>query len=471
MLRPWNIQLYLDKSSSKALYLQIADHIIELIKNGTFTPKYALPSSRVLATELGVNRNTVIKALDLLIAEGWAVSAERKGLFVASTTMMQGGNKSVNRRCQASKEVLPYQQVKFDSGLPDVKLAPIDELARAYRQIFSRNVRLNLMQESSPLGALKFREAVAIMLNQTRGMSALAQQVCITRGSQMALYLIAHTLFDEGDVVLVENPGYAPAWETFKHAGATLMPIGVDKEGMQVDSIEQILLNTSIKAVYTTPHHQYPTTVTLSLARRLKLVELSNQYGFTIIEDDYDSDFHFGQRPVAPISSLSLAQNIIYIGTMSKLVSASLRVGYFIASPQFIEKVSHLRSIIDLQGDNIMEYAILELVESGALKRHIRKASKIYLSKRNLVATLLDKYLADKVEYNLPEGGLAFWISLKKEQDMTLLRNRLEKLHVSILPTSNYSFDVPVLGIRLGYGSLSEEQLEEGISKLAKVLR
>lgn len=471
MLRPWTIQISLDRNSKKAIYLQIADHIINLIKDGTMKSGDALPSSRQLSSELDINRNTVIKALDILTSEGWLSSEERRGLFVAANLPIKEVKTKTRHRKEEIKNTFKKPTITFDSGLPDTQIAPIEELARAYRQIFSRKARFNLMTDTSEFGAMKFRESVSRMLNQTRSMHTHYSQVCITRGSQMALFLIAHTLLEKGDIILVENPGYGPAWETFRHAGAELIPINVDEKGICVDEIEKVVTQQNIKAVYITPHHQYPTTVIMGLDRRLQLIELSNKYGFTIIEDDYDSDFHFGQRPIAPLSSLNGANNTIYIGTLSKMISASLRVGYLVADARFIERVGALRRIIDLQGDSIMEQAILELIESGVMKKHIRKASKVYKNKRDYFASLLDTHLGDRISYKEPEGGLAFWIEMKKKQDLNLLYEQLKLKGITIVKSDNYSFDSQVNGLRIGYASLTEKQLEEGVKTLNLLIK
>ena len=287
----------------------------------------------------------------------------------------------------------------------------------------------------------------------------------------MAMYLTAHCLLQKGDFVLIENPGYKPAWQAFESAGAKLIPVSVDSEGVNMEEIKQHLKsNKKIKAIYTTPHHQFPTTVTMSLQRRLQLVALSNKYGFTIIEDDYDNEFHFGPRPILPISSLENAHNFIYIGTLSKIVAPALRIGFLVSSINFIEKVGALRKIIDVQGDNIMEQAVLQLINDGEVKRHLKRTSAIYKTKRDYFETLLNKYLKDKITYTKPEGGLAFWLTPKAEIDIFKIAEKLQKQGIEILTPDKFSFDSPINGFRLGYASLSEKQLEEGISAIAEWL-
>ena len=471
MIRLWELSLALNLASTKQKYLQIIDLITDHIKNGRLKAGDALPSSRNLAKEWDINRNTITKAFDILVAEGWLTSSERKGLFVASVLPTNKTFRKHSEKLHFEEEKPTFPLLSFDGGLPDVTIAPIQELSKTYRRLFNMKSQNNVMKNTSPLGVKKFRESISKMLNQSRGMSTSVEQVCITRGSQMALYLIAHTIIQKGDKILVENPGYGPAWEVFRHAGAELVPISVNEKGICIENIEEVLSKHSIKAIYTTPHHQYPTTVSMSLDRRIRLIELSNHYGFTIIEDDYDSDFHFGQRPIAPISSLNMAQHIIYIGTLSKMISETIRVGYLVAKPEVIQQIGQLRSIIDQQGDNIMEHAVLELIETGIIKKHIRKVSKIYKDKCDYMIQLIDQYLEDKVTFRKPEGGLAIWLQLNKEQDLNVLYLKLKAKGVSILELKKYSLNNKVNGIRLGYASISKEQMKTAIIILSKVIQ
>ncbi|MGJ1430825.1 PLP-dependent aminotransferase family protein [Sphingobacterium spiritivorum] len=472
MIRPWNLEMQLDFQAEKSVYLQIADAIIEAIRSGRLKKGEALPGTRALSEHIGVNRNTVVEAVNVLQNEGWIITKERAGTFVADDLPFRSENMSYSGTAvKINTSPAPVYSICFDDGYPDARIAPVKELARAYRQIFNQKARWQMMGYTNALGDESFRAAIARMLNHHRGMKIDVPHICITRGSQMALYLAAQSLIQQGDYVLVEDPGYHPAWEAFEHAGAKLLPVRVDQDGLIIADINRHLQSgKSVKAIYTTPHHQYPTTVTLSLSRRVELIRLSNEYGFTIIEDDYDNEFHFGHRPILPLSSYNEIQNYIYIGTMSKVVAPALRIGYLVSKASYIQQIGALRKIIDVQGDNIMEQAVLQLIEDGTIKKHLKKMTLYYRNKRDNCFRLLNQYMKDKADYRLPDGGLAFWIVPRQQERVRYLEERLKEKGIRISGPEQYNLGQDTQGLRLSYGALSEAQLEEGIQVIADLL-
>lgn len=471
MLRPWKLEFEIDKKLEKAVYLQIADTIITDIRSGRLKPGDALPGSRNLASMLKINRNTVVEAYQVLLNEEWVISKERKGIFVSDQLPALHENRTGRTSDLMNPPVIAHGvMVNFDDGHPDSKIAPVTELARAYRQIFGIKAKWQMMGYGDEHGDVEFRKMISQMLNHQRGMQIHEHEISITRGSQMAMFLTAQTLLTAGDCVIVEDPGYQPAWQAFEYAGAQLLPIAVDEEGIDIQSIEKLLSeHQNIKTIYITPHRQYPTMVTLSLSRRLRLIELANQHQITIIEDDYDNEFHFGYRPILPISSFPELNNYVYIGTLSKVVAPALRIGYLATKNQdLLQKIGSLRKIIDVHGDVIMEQAVLQLIKEGAVKKHIRKATAHYKHKRDFVYCLLNKYMNDVAHFTLPEGGLAFWIVPKVILDWDKVTTLLLEKNIKIIHPKQYS-RYYVNGFRLSYGSVTEEQLEQSIQVIAEI--
>lgn len=473
MIRPWKLEFEIDKKLDKAVYLQIADTLIADIRSGRLKAGDALPGSRNLAAMLKINRNTVVEAYQVLLNEEWVISKERKGIFVSDQLSVLH-EKRMDKKSDSSIYPMANQGIiiNFDDGHPDSKIAPVTELARAYRQIFGIKAKWQMMGYGDEHGDIEFRRMISQMLNHQRGMQIHEQEISITRGSQMAMFLTAQSLFTSGDYVIVEDPGYQPAWQAFEYAGAQLLPVSVDEEGINVKHIEKLLAeHKNIKAIYVTPHRQYPTMVTLSLSRRLKLIELANQHNITIIEDDYDNEFHFGYRPILPISSFPELNHYVYIGTLSKVVAPALRIGYLATKNQdLLQKIGNLRKIIDVHGDVIMEQAVLQLIKEGAVKKHIRKATAHYKHKRDFVYNLLNKYLKEVAHFTLPEGGLAFWIVPKTALDWDKVTSALLEKNIKIIHPKQYSRN-SVNGFRLSYGSLSEEQLKQSIQIIAEVFK
>lgn len=472
MLRPWKLEFEIDKKLDKAVYLQIADTIITDIRSGRLKAGDALPGSRNMATMLKINRNTVVEAYQVLINEEWVISKERQGIFVSDNIpVMHSKRMNSISEVQNIQVTTDRMMINFDDGHPDSKIAPVTELARAYRQIFGIKAKWQMMGYGDEHGDIEFRKTISKMLNHQRGMQINENEISITRGSQMGMFLVAQTLLTSGDCVIVEDPGYQPAWQAFEYTGATLLPVSVDEEGIDIQSIENLLIHRkNIKAIYITPHRQYPTTVTLSLSRRLKLIELSNQYNITIIEDDYDNEFHFGYRPILPLSSFPELNNYVYIGTLSKVVAPALRIGYLATKNEnLLKKIGDLRKIIDVHGDVIMEQAVLQLIREGAVKKHIKKATVHYKSKRDFVYNLLNKHLKNIADFTLPEGGLAFWIVPKVVLDWDVVTTFLSDKNIRIIHPKQYSRS-SVNGFRLSYGSLGEEQLEQSIEVISEIL-
>ncbi|SEW52215.1 MocR-like pyridoxine biosynthesis transcription factor PdxR [Chitinophaga arvensicola] len=483
MLRPWKTIFKMSFKPGDTLVEQITDGIRNEIIKGRLERGAALPGSRILAADIGVNRKTVVFAYEALIAEGWLESKHKSGTFVSenlpvikrSVTPLfrqKTSNFAFNHYdpfCLTDRP-LEANLIVFNEGAPDARLAPLKELSAAYKRVFHRHGKWRLLGYGSERGDVKLREEVAIMLSRDRGVHANVNDICITRGSQMAIYLAARVLVQPGDKVVVENPGYYAARKLFLEAGAQLRAIDVDSDGIDVDALEALCRKTKIKAVYVTPHHQFPTTVSMKAGRRIRLLELSLKYSFAIIEDDYDHEFHFGAGNNLALASSEMAANVIYISSLSKLIAPAIRVGYIKGPAAFMQSLVNLRVQIDRQGDAILEHAIAELMEDGTIGRHARKASAVYKERRDVMESCLKEHFGESVRFRSPEGGLACWIQFQKRVNFTKYIAQLKQKGIQIVPPGSFYLDQhPGDFMRLGYGSLNEQELAGGIKIMSSV--
>ena len=485
MLRPWDLRIELDREAAVPAYLQIAHTIMEAIRRGRLPPGSALPGTRDLAALVGVNRKTVQQSYEELIAQGWLTTEAKRGTFVSALLPLvetQAASKtpraaSANFQLRRTAPNLPYVPVppgtlQFDDGAPDTRLMPAALVARAYRRALLEGSRRNRLGYGDPRGSLVLRQAVADMLNADRGLNCTADNICITRGSQMGIYHAARLLAQAGDTVVVEALSYPPAREAFQAAGASIVSVGLDESGMKIDELEACCRTHRVRAVYVTPHHQFPTTVVMPPERRIRLLALAEQYNFAIVEDDYDHEFHFTHRPMLPLASEHGWGRVLYIGSLSKLLSPSLRIGYIAGAEAVVQRAAAEIMLIDRQGDPVTEAAAAEIMTSGALKSHTRKVLRIYAQRRECLAEALTEKLGGIVDVTLPQGGLALWVNFAANIDLGALAGAMQANKVGL--TSGQAFATngyKTNGARLGFGSMNEAELRDAVGRLSRVFR
>jgi GntR family transcriptional regulator/MocR family aminotransferase len=481
----WEFAFELDRARGTPIAQQITRALAAEIQRGRLRPGHRLPGSRTLARTLHVHRQTVVSAIDELIAEGWLVTKPASGTFVAAgfpdqSVRRRGGNVRVRRperlhfplRLAAAPapelpRIAPPQTILLSGTLPDLRLVPVELIARAYRRVLRRSGS-DLLSYTHPAGLPRLRQALATMLSSMRGLAVNPDDLVVTRGSQMALALTARALIRAGDTVAVEHPGYRPAWEVFRLAGAEIVPVPIDEHGLDVNVLQRIVARHTIRAVYVTPHHQFPTTVTLSGPRRVKLLELAAEHRFAIIEDDYDHEFHYAGRPVLPLASVDTEGLVIYIGTLSKVLAPGLRLGFVVGASDFIERLIAYRSFIDLQGDAILESAIAELLDEGLIQRHVRKTRRIYHSRSVTLATELRRQLGEFLTFRNPSGGTAIWVRTRDARTMTGWAEAARLCGVIFDAGSTFTLNgAPTPGARLGFACLTEDELSQAVRRLA----
>jgi GntR family transcriptional regulator/MocR family aminotransferase len=255
-------------------------------------------------------------------------------------------------------------------------------------------------------------------------------------------------------------------------AGVELVPIGVDEQGLQVDILKQKVMDGKIRAVYLTPHHQYPTTVVMSPARRLFLLELCRKHGLAIIEDDYDHEFHYDGSAVLPIASDDVHGLVVYIGTLSKILAPGLRIGFVVAERRVLERVSTLRTLMDRQGDLTVERAVAELLEEGEIARHARKMRKVYLERRDCLIDALDRQLPGVFRLRVPPGGIAVWAEVVDDIDVDAWQTRALREGVVFHTGRRFTFDGgPRPFVRLGFAAVNPKEIQQAVKAIAKVAR
>ena len=484
MLRPWDLQIVLERDLAMPAYLQIAHALIDAIRRGRLAPGSALPGTRELAARVGVNRKTIQQSYDELVAQGWLTAEATRGTFVSAALPLvaeeagppvAGGRVAAfsTRRAAPDLPVVlpPPGTLVFDDGAPDTRLMPAELVARAYRRALLQGSRHNRLGYGDPRGSLKLREAVAEMLKADRGLDCTPDNICITRGSQMGIFLSARLLAQQGDNVAIESLSYPPAREAFRAAGGKILSIGMDDQGMRVDRLEAACRAQEIRAVYVTPHHHFPTTVVMPPERRISLLALAEQFGFVIVEDDYDHEFHFAHRPMLPLASAHGWGKLIYIGSLSKLLSPSLRIGYLVAAESVVSRAAAEIMMIDRQGDPVTEAAAADIMTTGVLKSHARKVVRIYAERRECLAAALERELGPKIEFSLPQGGLALWVNFAPEVNLAALAASGLRHGVGLTPGQAFASNgEKIQGVRLGFGCMNEAELVEAVRRLKQAL-
>jgi GntR family transcriptional regulator / MocR family aminotransferase len=482
-MRGWDFTISLDPQATVPIFAQIARAIGDDVRRGRLHPGDVLPGTRALAQTLGVHRNTVIAAYSELSAEGWVTTEHGRGTFVSKTLPDPRPRRFAPKTPADGVETLDafdlgpgvtvpqcpsgLQAAYNLTGWPDLRLVPARLLARAWRRSIERQGR-RALSYGAPEGHPRLREALASMLSATRGLAVDASCVLVTRGTQGALTAIAHALLHPGDVVAVENPGYRRAWQVLSLAGARVVPIPVDAHGLSIEHLAAVAESQPIRAIFVTPHHQFPTTVTLSPARRRALLDLSRRHRFAIIEDDYDHEFHYEGRPILPLASADTAGAVIYVGSLSKTLAPGLRLGYVVATKRVIAHLTEYRSLLDTQGDGVLESAVAELIEDGELQRHVRKSRRVYRIRRDAMVALLRSELGAALNVSVPVGGTALWVGITADVNVERWCRTAAAKGVIFETGDRFSFDNQLLPhIRLGYAGYREAELTESVRLLA----
>ncbi|HMR83581.1 MAG TPA: PLP-dependent aminotransferase family protein [Niabella sp.] len=492
MNSPILLQLFnglpIDSALGRPVYLQLADTILLLIKKGKLRPGQRLPASREVAVLLHINRGTVSKAYEELQMQGWLESFVGRGTFVSShipepepkalrnaavTMPRKKAGFSIKPKAYLDNALsVVNTRLHLDDGFPDPTLAPLKELYRAYRgQLTRSGLYHKFGSYTYPDGPNFYREALSAYLNGTRGLKTTAKNILSVRGTLMGINLVCNGLIDTGDVIVSGIPGWRRAEHNFLHAGAKHITVPVDENGLVVEELKKVCKKRKVRMVYVTPHHHYPTTVSLRIDRRLELLRLAGEYGFIIFEDDYDFDFHYKHRPLLSLASADENGMVIYCGSFSKSFSPAFRMGYLVAAENVIEHLSGVRILLDRQGDHILDNAMAELLNDGTIQRYLRKTLSVYEERRDLFCRLLKNELNAAVDFSVPEGGMTVWTKFAKNINLETLAKRAcsKGLYISDGKIHQYA-GYNENAIRLGFASSTIEELSESVDILKRLI-
>lgn len=479
--------IHLNGDNPQPLRDQIYDGLRLAILDGEIAEGTRLPSSRTLATNLGVSRFTVTDAYNRLLSEGYVAGRHGSGTFVAPTAPLDQHPDAVAliretaerawsswsdraQRLGTISESPVEREIDFRHAMPDLSLFP----HAVWRRLLVRESKrsdLATRYYGHPAGWRDLRVALAGYLNRSRSIPCTPEQIIITSGCQEAVDLMTRVWLDRGDAVAVEEPGYPRSRRTFAVAGAEIARVPVDHDGLQTDLLDAQAGNA--KLVYVTPSHHYPTGAVLPLHRRLALLEWARSHGALVLEDDYNSEFRYGSRPIPAMAGLDATTPgpgaVIYIGTMSKVLYPSLRLGYLVVPPDMLDRVVMAKEVSNRNAPHLEQATLAAFIAEGHFERHLNRVRRLYAERRQALITALDEELGDLARFDrsISAAGLHLLVSLDLPLSADEIAGRAASLGVHLdtaLACYQEAPDLPAF--MLGYASLDEETMREGLRRL-----
>ncbi|MGI8926842.1 MAG: PLP-dependent aminotransferase family protein [Tepidiformaceae bacterium] len=472
-------------------YRRLAEALRQAILSGRFRSGEKLPPTRALASTLGIARNTVLEAYELLSAEGYVAGRHGSGTFVAPNLPDRAFRA---RALQASTDGplehspvtlsrfgarliegdVPQQLTRgadspyeFRYGTPSLEEFPMEAWRTLTRRVLDYPPR-DLLGYGPSEGLPSLREALARYLQRSRGVHCTAEQVLIVNGSQQALDLAARVLVDPGDTVVIEEPCYFGGRAVFEANGATLVPIACDSEGIVVSRLPK-----KARAAYVTPSHQFPTGVVMSATRRLELLAWAQRAGAVIIEDDYDSEFRYEGRPLTALQGLDHAGQVIYTGTLSKVLLPALRLGYMVAPPALQPAIVAAKWLTDRHVALLYQAVLALFIEEGYFERHLRRMRKVYQGRRAAMLEAFERHFGDRAVVMGTESGMHVLVRLEDVGDPATFIRKAAEQGVGITSAAGYYTLEPPPGASflMGYSSIDERGIAEGIGMLERIAR
>jgi len=485
----------LDSTSEVPLHRQLYRALREAILSGRLLPEMQLPATRTLADALGISRNTVLNTFEQLKAEGYLNSHVGSGTYVAqtlpddldrvrgeshlgsSTARALGGSPNESHlsergRYVADLQLSPFrdgeQPRAFRPGVPALDAFPIETWSRLTSRRW-RSLPASTLGYREPAGYPPLRSAITDYLRESRGVHCSPEQVIIVSGTQQAITITAHVLLDPGDRAWIEDPGYSRATGAFRWAGAHTVPVPLDAEGLDLEAGRA--QSESARLAYVTPSHQYPMGMTMSLPRRLELLDWAEQSEAWILEDDYDSEYRYEGRPIAALQGLDDAGRVIYVGSFSKVLFPSLRLGYLVVPEPLVEAFVRAKSLVDRCPPLVPQMVVTDFIEESYFDSHLRRMRTLYAERQSVLIETLNERLGHRLDVNADEAGLHLTAFFDEALDGAAVAEAIEAHDVVAPLLSFYSArSLDRDGLVLGYAAVDADAIREGVDRLADAL-
>ncbi|MBV9296495.1 MAG: PLP-dependent aminotransferase family protein [Acidobacteriaceae bacterium] len=471
------------RGAAKPLHRQIYDAYRDGITAGQLSPGQQVPSSRALSSELGISRIPILEAYSQLLAEGYFESRAGTGTFVSSSLpdqlassahwsaeLSQSGSRRVSRRADLTVWRRPWMH---SSGPFSIGQLAFDHFPFSVWSTLmarrARKVNASSLNYSDAMGDKEFRETLALYLRTSRGVHCDPGQIMIVSGSQQALDLCARILVDPGDPVWVEEPGYGLMRHALKLAGCRLIPVPVDDQGLDVAA--GIKKSATARAAYVTPSHQYPLGATMSASRRMQLLDWAHKVDSWIVEDDYDSEYRYESMPIASLQGLDQGSRVIYIGTFSKTLFPSLRIGYIVIPPDLVDRFATVRGATDICAPHFYQSVLTDFIDQGHYARHLRKTRLIYNERRYTLVNALQRAFGSGLQIMGAEAGMHVAVTLPPGLEDYEISLRAAEQNLWIWPLSTtYMGKNTRQGFILGFGSTKLSEMPKAVRCLQEVV-
>lgn len=475
----------IDRVSGVPIYRQLDAALRKLILEGILRPAQKLPSTRELAEDLGVSRITVKSVYEQLVAEGYAEARTGAGTFVSHGLDPESSpNVRLPRRrakpqeieisdhaqkIMSSKASIRHGETHaFRPGVPALDLFPVKSWNKYLSDAMIDNDRRDLSY-GHVNGSAALRAAISRHLADARGMQADPSQIIITSGAQQAFVMIALVLLNRGDTVWYENPGHIAGRDVMQAMGANVAPVPVDDEGLDLN--EAISRHPKPAVIFTTPSHQQPLGTTMSLVRRLTLLNYAQENGAWIIEDDYDSEFRYRGRPLPALSALDTERRVFYVGTFSKSMFAAMRLGYIVVPPGLVDPFAKARNLLGQSSSAVVESAMARFMDDGRFVEHIRKMRRVYRGRRDILYRCLNEDCADHLDVQPTDAGMHMLAWLRHGIDDQKAHDALLDAGIESLPLSVYASErIERQALVLGFSGVVENRIPGLVGRMAKVL-